>query len=218
MTVVLGGCRCISAYHSISVYCVRVPRETEARLVHSLDSCVPPHCIRCELAQTVHWAHLPSHTLLGKHLLAYKVEGVRLSVLPFRVGVLCPLGNLLNASPQACHAVLVICLGQVRNSSPPWFGGEGASSLRTPNCRRALGLLLLDWSSKCSTTSLVLSGPDGRPGLSRELLVVVRAGQINRTKCTKTQPGDRPPCLPCVYVCLRVCVSVRMLLYVHVCL
>jgi hypothetical protein len=27
--------------------------------------------------------------------------------------------------------------------------------------------------------------PDGRPGLSRELLVLVRAGQINRTKCTK---------------------------------
>jgi hypothetical protein len=36
------------------------------------------------------------------------------------------------------------CLGQVRNSSTPWFGGEGAASLRTPNCLRvcALGLLL----------------------------------------------------------------------------
>jgi hypothetical protein len=45
----------------------------------------------------------------------------------------------------------------VRNSSPPWFGGEGAASLRTPNCRRALGLLLLDWSVECSTTPLVLS-------------------------------------------------------------
>jgi hypothetical protein len=41
---------------------------------------------------------------------------------------------------------------------------------------RALGLLLLDWSSECSTTPLVLSGPDGRPCLSRELLALVRAG------------------------------------------
>jgi hypothetical protein len=30
----------------------------------------------------------------------------------------------------------------VRNSSPPWFAGEGASPMRSPNCRRALGLLL----------------------------------------------------------------------------
>ena len=36
---------------------------------------------------------------------------------------------------------------QVRNPSPPWFGGQGASSMRTPICRRALGLLLLDWCS-----------------------------------------------------------------------
>ena len=73
-------------------------------------------------------------------------EAVSTMCLPFRVGVLCPLGNLLNDSPQSCP-LLVTCLGQVRNSSPPWFGGEGAASLRTPNCRRALGLLLLDWSS-----------------------------------------------------------------------
>jgi hypothetical protein len=50
-----------------------------------------------------------THTLLGKHLLAYKAEGVRLSVLSFRVGVQSPLGTLLNASPQACPP-LVTCL------------------------------------------------------------------------------------------------------------
>ena len=94
------------------------------------------------------------------------------------------MGTPLNDSPQSCPS-LVTCLGQVRNSSPPWFGGEGAASLRTPNCCRALGLLLLDWSLECSSTPLFLSGPDGRPCLSRGLLVLVRAGQINRTKCTK---------------------------------
>jgi hypothetical protein len=46
-------------------------------------------------------------------------------------------------------------------------------------------LLLMDWSSECSTTPLVLSGPDGRPCLSRETLALARAGQLNRTKCTK---------------------------------
>ena len=125
-----------------------------------------------------------THTPLGKHLLAYKVEGVRPSVLPFRVGVLCPLGNLLNTSPQSCP-LLVTCLGQVRNSSTLWFGGEGASSLRTPNCRRALGLLFLDWSSECSTTPLVLSRPDGRPCLSRELLVLVRAVPNAPNECDR---------------------------------
>jgi hypothetical protein len=33
-----------------------------------------------------------------------------------------------------------------RRSHTRRFGGEGGASLRTPNCRRALGLLLLDWS------------------------------------------------------------------------
>ena len=56
------------------------------------------------------------------------------------------LGNPLNASPQSCP-LLVTCLALVRNSSPPWFGGKGAASWRTPICRRALGLFLLDWSS-----------------------------------------------------------------------
>jgi hypothetical protein len=32
----------------------------------------------------------------------------------------------------------------------------------SPNCRRALGLLFLDWSLECSTTPLVLSGPRAR--------------------------------------------------------
>jgi hypothetical protein len=87
-----------------------------------------------------------------------------------------PSGTVASADPQS-YLSIVTCLGQVRNPSPPWFGGE-ATSLRTPNRRRALGLLLLDWSSECSTTPLVLSGPDGRPCLSGELLVLVRAGKL----------------------------------------
>ena len=59
---------------------------------------------------------------------------------------LCPWDNPLSTDPQSCP-MLVTCLTEVRNSSPPWFGGEGAASLRSPICRRALGLLLLDWSS-----------------------------------------------------------------------
>ena len=43
----------------------------------------------------------------------------------------------------------------------------------------------LDWSLECSTTPLVLSGPDGRPCLSREILALVRAGRSYHTKCTK---------------------------------
>ena len=56
--------------------CVRVTREREARLIHSLYSCVPPHCIRCELAPTVHWAHLPFVNLLPaalQHMHAHAV-------------------------------------------------------------------------------------------------------------------------------------------------
>ena len=67
--------------------------------------------------------------------------------------------------------------------------------MRTPNCRRALGLLLLDWSLECSTTPLVLSGPDGRHCLSRESLALVRAGHINRTKCTKIHTSRELPAL-----------------------
>jgi hypothetical protein len=68
---------------------------------------------------------------------------------------------------------------------PPWFGGEGAASLRTPNCRRVslsgvalLGLELGVFNhSPGSIYMTVLSRPDGRPCLSRELLVLVRAGE-----------------------------------------
>ena len=71
-----------------------------------------------------------------------------------------PPGTPLSADAQSCPA-MAACLGQVRNPSPPWFGGEGATSMRSPNrdCRHALGLLLLDWSSERSTAPgpLVLS-------------------------------------------------------------
>ena len=82
----------------------------------------------------------------------------------------------------------------INNRTKPWFGGEGASSLRTPNCRRALGLLFLDWSSECSTTPLVRFRPDRRPCLSRELLALVRAGKLTA-----------PNALTSVLVALTVC-------------
>ena len=44
-----------------------------------------------------------------------------------------------------------------------------------------------NWST--FTTPLVRSRPDRRPCLSKELLALVRAGYINRTKCTKHSLG-----------------------------
>ena len=128
-------------------------------------------------------------THIGTPPLSY-IKIVRSSVRPFRVGVLC---SWTTPGPNRKPPILfegplpVTCLSEVRNSSTPWSGGEGAASLRTLICRRALGLLLLDWSS------VVLKPlPWFYPGpmrdlkcSTRELLVVARAGQIDRTKCTK---------------------------------
>ena len=72
--------------------------------------------------------------------------------------------------------------------------------------------------TKCSTTPLVLSGPDGRPCLSREMLALVRAGCSYRTKCTKKRLAlvpwlseviSEPTCgyLPGTCVCTRLPLS-----------
>jgi hypothetical protein len=57
--------------------------------------------------------------------------------------------------------------------------------LRSLSCRRALGLLLMDWTSECSTTPSVNSEPAKRLHLSSEMLARVREGCSYHTKCTK---------------------------------
>ena len=72
--------------------------------------------------------------------------------------------------------------------------------MRCLSCRRALGLPLMDWTSECSTTPSVNSGPAKRLHLSSEMLARAREGCSYRTKCTKSKGLELHESVVCRYM------------------